>query len=156
MYVLDENVLLVANNRGVTLSPTCVLACVDFLLSCQSSESVVLDTAYEILSKYASHCSHSGSPGVGDQFFVWARDNAAMLPTAVNAYHETRRYESFPEDPALEGFDWDDRVYVATAVAYGQGCSVVNAADSDYFAVREVLRAHVGVIELCEDELKTG
>jgi hypothetical protein len=152
-WVVDENVLVVANaNANSHASDRCVEACVDFLLACRDGSSLVMDEGREMLQKYATHCSHSGQPGVGDLFFVWARDTAASLPT-VRLAKSGEDFDDFPQDADLASFDHDDRLWVAGAIA--ADCPVVNAVDSDYSHHTGALtKAGVVVEELCPDHLK--
>ncbi len=61
-----------------------------------------------------------------------------------------KRFEEFPDDPALAGFDWDDRVYVAVVKASEEEAAIVNATDTDYRAHESQLRQNgVFVVEPC-------
>jgi len=153
-YVIDENVLIVANNREGTARDACMLACIEFLLQCRAGLGLVLDEGYVIMNKYGNHCRHSGAPGVGDQFFVWARDNAATLHRVRLESDDDRGFAEFPDDRDLRAFDWDDRVYVAAACASEHECGIANAADSDYRDDAVVLARYVSVHELCPDDLR--
>lgn len=155
MSVVDTNVLVVANGASDGAGPACQLAAVEALLTVRSSSALVLDGGGEILDEYKKHCSHSGQPGVGDEFFRWAVENAALLPSVRLVADPLRRFEEFPEDAALAAFDWDDRVFVATAVKSMPVASIVNAVDSDYSHHAEALSAQgVLVEELCPELLK--
>lgn len=151
-HVVDENVLVVAN-RDSHASEDCVEKCIDFLLKCRDDESLVVDNARLILDKYGNHCSHSGQPGTGGLFFVWARDNAARLRSTQLDRTDDRSFAAFPLDDSLATFDIDDRIWVAAAL---ETCAViVNAVDSDYTHHADELRAAgVEVLELCPEELK--
>lgn len=150
--VIDENVLVVANGRS-TVTLECQLASLELLEQCSVNAALVLDEMGEILAAYSNHCDWSGQPGVGDQFFVWLQQNRHRHRTVALASSEQRRYVDFPEDEELSGFDWDDRVYVATAIV--AGARVVNAADSDYSHYADAfVRCGVTIYELCSAELK--
>ncbi len=150
-YVVDENVLVVANGDSHA-TDDCLEACIDFLVACQDASALVLDDAREMLGKYAAHCNHSGQPGVGDLFFVWARDAAATLPS-VSLPKTGNDYDDFPDDPGLAKFDDDDRIWVAGALTAGS--HLVNAVDSDYSHFAAPLQnAGLTVRELCPDHLK--
>lgn len=154
-HVVDENVLIVANQRKATVSGACSMASIDFLEHSARVSSLVIDDEYSILLKYASHCNYAGAPGVGDWYFVWAQNNAARLRHVSLEVTETGDYRSFPNHADLEGFDIDDRIYVATVALSGSDTSLVNAADSDYSHVSAALRdCGIRVMELCASELK--
>jgi hypothetical protein len=154
--VVDENVLIVANGRETHASADCISAAVGFLLECSKERALLLDEGYLILGTYAGHCSHSGAPGVGDQFFVWARDNAATLRKIRLETDDDRAYVAFPKDPDLKSFDWDDRIFVAAACASSETCDIANAIDSDYRDHAAALARHVSVRELCPDDLRSA
>jgi hypothetical protein len=146
--VFDENVLVVANGRSDQADRECVAAAIDEILAAQESGRVVF--CYDFLAKYASHCSHAGQPGVGDQFFVWLRDHAAELDQVEIEWDAEGSPTAFPLDPALAPFDFDDRIWVAGVLAAAQPACVVNCVDSDYSQFADELSAAgVAVKELC-------
>lgn len=152
--VIDENVLRTANGEATHCSADCQLAAIEALLECQERRSLVLDDAFEILSLYGQSCSHAGQPGVGDEFFVWARDMAPTLRRVTLQRCETGFY-AFPTDSRLQTFDPSDRIYVAAAMSCLPPATLINAVDSDY-AHHEVALSDAGlsVRELCPAELK--
>ena len=155
--VIDTNVLVVANGRDTHASGECRLATIEALGSVMDSSALLLDAGRRILAEYGRHCDHSGRPGVGDEFFRWAFDHAASSRSVTLTENEDRGFEEFPEDPALAGFDPDDRVFVAVSVAAGIDNIILNAVDSDYYLHRKGLEtAGVVVKELCPNELKAG
>jgi hypothetical protein len=154
-HVIDENVLVVANMRDTHASGDCSLASVEFLLDCSKDETLLLDAEYRILNCYARHCNWSGEPGVGDEFFRWAHDNAARLRRVSVPVTPEGDFTHFPPDPRLITFDPDDRIYVAVVCAAGEGVRLVNAVDSDYSQhLVPLTESGIGVIELCQGELK--
>jgi hypothetical protein len=153
--VVDTNVLAVANGEHASASLTCQLAAVNALQSTQLERALVLDLGGEILGEYRKHGAYSGQPGVGDEFFRWAVENQGTLIRVELTEDPVRRFDQFPADPDLANFDWDDRVFVATAAAAPGVCEIVNALDSDYSHATDALeRNGVLVCELCPDELK--
>jgi hypothetical protein len=155
LAVVDTNVLVVANGGSREAGPECRLAAVESLLAIRRAEALVLDAGYEILAEYRKSCSQSGQPGVGDEFFRWAFENAALLPSVGLTADNARRYMEFPADDALKHFDWDDRVFVSVALMGKPSTRIVNAVDSDYSHYAVPLAAHgVVVEELCPDLLK--
>lgn len=152
--VVDVNVLRTASGQADHASVDCQLAAIEFLLQCRADSTLVLDDYYQIMELYAVGCSHSGQPGVGDQFFVWARDNIAAIEKAIFDIDEDGNMSTFPGRAELASFDWDDRIYIATAMATSPHSRLVNAVDSDYsehsYDLREV---GLDVVELCPEVL---
>lgn len=158
--IVDTNVLVVANggNAQANAEPTgaCRLAAIDVLEDIKDRRTVLLDADGEILDEYRKHCSYAGQPGVGDQFFRWAHQNAPMLTNVSLTPHSDRRYDEFPSDQALASFDYDDRVFVAVAIAGPKPNRILNAVDSDYsLHLTALSNAGITVAELCPS-LLTG
>lgn len=158
--VVDTNVLLVANgaNDKANAEPraACRLSAINSLLEVRERRTLMLDRGGEILDEYSKKCNYSGQPGVGDQFFLWAHQNAASLTAVELTVHPDRRFTEFPDDPALEKFDRDDRVFVAVVAAGPRPNRILNAVDSDYSDHQQALQqAGITVEELCPD-LLTG
>lgn len=152
--VVDTNVLVVANggNAQANAEPTgaCRLAAINALTDIKARHTLLLDADGEILDEYRKHCSYRGQPGVGDQFFRWAHQNAPTLANVGLTLHSGRRYIEFPGDPALVSFDYDDRVFVAVASAGPTPNRILNAVDSDYSLHLPALsNAGITVEELC-------
>jgi hypothetical protein len=153
--LVDTNTLVVANGASIGVALECQLAAVDELVSIKTAGALVLDEGREILAEYSKHCSYAGQPGVGDEFFRWAVENAALVETVQLTNHPDRRYEEFPDDAELTTFDWDDRVFVSASLASSSSARIVNAVDSDYAHHEEALKRHgVVVHELCPGSLK--
>lgn len=152
-YVIDENVLVVANGRETHAGGDCEMACIDFLLQCSRDESLVLDDLGRVLALYASKCNWSGQPGVGDQFFLWAHSNAHAISRVALSLDESGDYAALPDE--LAEFDSDDLIYLALALESREQTQLVNAVDSDYNQARDQVTAGgVEVLELCLEELK--
>lgn len=158
--IVDTNVLVVANggNAQANAEPTgaCRLAAIDALTDIKAQYTLLLDADGEILDEYRKHCSYSGQPGVGDQFFRWAHQNAPTLANVSLTPHSGRRYNEFPGDQALVSFDYDDRVFVAVASAGPPQNRILNAVDSDYrLHLPALSNAGITIEELCP-RLLTG
>lgn len=68
-----------------------------------------------------------------------------------------RGFREFPDDPELAGFDWDDRKFVAVALAVGADPAILNASDTDWWLGREGLERHgVQVVFLCPELMPDG
>ena len=152
--IVDTNVLVVANRANTQAnaepSAACVLSTINALTDIKDRRALLLDADGEMLDEYSRHGSYSGQPGVGDQFFRWAYQNAQTLASVSLTPHSSRRYKEFPSDQGLVSFDHDDRVFVAAAVAGPKPNRVLNAVDSDYVQHQAALQsAGVTVEELC-------
>ncbi len=154
--VIDSNVLIVANGKSEQANDACVEKCIDVLLEVRGATSLALDESGEILVEYSRYCSHSGQPGVGDEFFRWAFNNQyTACYRVLLTPHEDRVYQEFPDTSGLEEFDRSDRKFVATALGCTPTATICNAVDSDYAQFKLALAdAGVPVAELCPDCLK--
>ena len=156
-WIIDTNVLVVANGRSEQADDLCRAACEDFLLQVQEHSSLTVDEGGEIFEEYGRYCNHSGAPGLGDVFFAWAFNSqhtscrrVPITPLGDGSYAE------FPSMPELEGFDRSDRKFVAVALARSDGAAIANAVDSDWSENETALRsAGVLVQELCPHCLKS-
>ena len=149
--VVDTNVLVVANERSPQAGPGCVLACVHHLQRLRQEGRIVIDDGWRILREYGSHASDTGQPGVGDEFYLWVlqhRGTSRVEEVPITEVGGRRGFAEFPDDPALDTFDPNDRKFAATAVV--AEAPVWNAVDSDWWHYRHVLEAHGIVVEfLC-------
>ncbi|MGC2486685.1 MAG: hypothetical protein WA359_10635 [Acidimicrobiales bacterium] len=153
-FVIDENVLVVANGRnGSQGSETCQLACIEFLETVKKNGALVIDSQSLTFTKYAKHALWGGDLRTGDQFFIWAFNNLILHRVVTLTGHATRDFEEFPDRPDLEKFHKNDRIWIALANA--TGATVANSVDSDYKAFdAELASAGISVKELCKSELK--
>ena len=118
---------------------------------------VALDEGRQILAEYSKYCSGSGAPRLGDEFFRWVFQTQYSSCKLVKITPNSERgFEEFPDEESLEGFDRQDRKFVAVAVASRDESVVVNAVDSDYRNFAGALAgAGVRVKELCVHCLST-
>ncbi len=64
-------------------------------------------------------------------------------------------FEEFPDDPALEGFDPDDRKFIAVAVAHPEGPPILQAVDSQWWDFRAAFRRNGIIVEfICEEDIQ--
>ena len=100
----------------------------------------------------------SGQPGVGDEFMYWLFQNQYNGEVCERVHitpHPERKFVEFPEDPALTGFDPNDRKYVAVALASTNRPEILNAVDSDWYHFNsELSAAGLRIKQLCPDCLK--
>jgi hypothetical protein len=137
-FVIDTNVLVVANGKAEQAGLDCIVACVNALEHVKKRGRLVLDESMLIFDEYQRYCSFSGQPGVGDAFFRWVFNNrynnrrceqVRLTPIA----DPLREFEEFPDEAALLSFDPSDRKFVAVALASQHSPSVLNAVDSDWW-----------------------
>lgn len=154
--VVDTNVLCVANRRTPHASAQCVQQTVRALQTVSTTGHLVLDRGLLIMSEYRG-CANAGQPGVGDAFLKWVltnwanRERCTLVTITPNA---DRQFEEFPNNPALTGFDRDDRKFVAVALAHPELPPILNAVDTDWWEFREALETHGVRIEfLCPDAM---
>ena len=153
--VIDTNVAVVSNGGAVQASLLCQRTCISKLAEVREDHCVLLDNNGLILAEYRRNLRSSGQPGAGDAFFKWLFENQAneehCLKISV-ATHCERGYRDFPVEPALKGFDFDDRKFVAVALGSGLSPNVFNASDRDWWDFRHHLEAcGVEVVFLCPE-----
>lgn len=159
--VIDTNVPVIANGRGTHAGLNCVLACIEALSSVRSNGPVLLDDHDLILEEYRGHLSYAGQPGLGDAFFKWLWENQAnpnhCRRVPITPVGPPRYFAEFPEDPELDGFDADDRKFVATAVSSGERPRILNASDTDWWQHHTALeRNNVLVTFTCPELMEQG
>lgn len=151
---MDTNVCVVSNRR-LGEDPRCASKCAKELNEIVTNGLLVIDADGRVLDEYRKHLSFSGQPGIGDLLFKWLMDNryrADRVTQIALTPHPVRDgdYAEFPDDPALTGFDRDDRVFVALALTHLQHPAILNAVDSDYWHYQQPLTGHgVTVTHVC-------
>ena len=159
--IVDTNVAVVANGGFETASQDCKQNCIDRLEEVTQGEvKLVLDDKRRIIEEYRGNLSPDGQPGVGDAFLKWVEMNwtnperCDLVPiTPVNGLEN--EFEEFPDDPALEDFDPDDRKFIAVALAHLEKPPILQAVDSKWWDFRDALHQHrVRVEFICEDDIQ--
>jgi len=152
--IVDTNVCIVSNRRhGEDLQ--CASRCATQIREIVARGLLVIDTEGKIFEEYRRYLSFSGEPGFGDLLFKWLVDNLYREDHVARVVLNRRReretdYAEFPDDPAFEGFDRSDRIFVALARAHPERPPILNAVDSDYWHYREPLAQHgIKVIHVC-------
>lgn len=148
-FVVDTNVVVVANRRESDADPQCQLACIDCLDALVAHDVVAIDDQGRIVNEYAKHANWEGGPGVGDVFFKHVVDNQYMngrvrrVPVTPSE-DEGRGFEELPPN----SFDPSDRKFLAVAVV--EKATVLNATDSDWDEHADLMASlAVGVHQLC-------
>ncbi|MFY9810907.1 hypothetical protein [Aquabacterium sp.] len=157
-YVVDTNVILVANGQHPDVSPACVTACQDWLQRIMAEGRVALDDAYAIVGEYQHKTHASDGQGVGDAFVRWVLqhvDDAARCDLVNLSPDAGRGFLSFPVDEGLAHFDDADRKFVAVAHAHPERPPILQAADSKWLDWAPHLADHsVQIRFLCQAEVQ--
>ena len=157
-YVVDTNVLLVANGQHPGVSSEGVARCAAWLRALMETGRVALDEGFEIVREYQHKTHASDGKGAGDVFLRWILhrlDDAARCDLVKLTPHPIRGYESFPDDPLLSAFDASDRKFVAVAMAHPEHPTILQASDSKWLDWSPALARHgVRVHFLCESALQ--
>jgi len=151
-FVVDVNVAIVANGKATQADERCRLACIQALREVMRN-IICIDTKDHILKEYQNNLSMSGQPGSGDEFMRWIHKNQCNENVCERIHitsHDERGFNEFPTDQSLEGFDPNDKKYVAVALGSTNNPDIINAVDSDWEEYQEALDTiGVRVKELC-------
>lgn len=149
--VIDTNVLIVANGKSGQVSSDCELGCIE-MLEQTTNLAVVLDKSGVIMNEYQKHCSHQGSPGVGDMFFKYLYDHQYASNGSISLVEihpiedEARSFEELPSN----NLDPSDRKFLATAIV--SNARIVNATDSDWHEQQALMQElNITIYQLCPD-----
>lgn len=156
-YVVDTNVILVANGQHAAASVDCSRRCARWLMGLMDAGRVALDEGYEILREYQHKTHASDGQGAGDVFVRWLLhhlDDAARCDLVRLLPHPQRAYEAFPPDGRLADFDASDRKFVALARTHPEAPVILQAADCKWLDWAPALADHgVRVKMLCEADM---
>lgn len=157
--IIDTNVPVVANGKSPQASPECILNCVKQLNKVKQSGKFVLDDNWLILQEYKNNLRSTGQPGVGDAFLKWVLTNytnplrCEMVRITPENSDQTNFME-FPSDPALIGFDKDDRKFIAVALAHPDKPPILQAVDVQWWQMQVALnQAGVQIEFLCQSDI---
>lgn len=156
-FVVDTNVVLVANGQHEDVSPDCIASCALRLQDIMLSGKLALDEGFRILSEYQNKTVPKTSNRPGDAFVRWAlRNNAndSRIDCVVLTEHSERGFEAFPVDDDLLDFDPPDRKFVAVARSHPHSPPILQAADSKWLGWNNALKKHGVTVEfLCPDDI---
>ena len=159
VVIVDTNVAVVANGRSSQASPNCVDTCINRLEGIiRGEEKLVLDDMWTILGEYIRNLRSSGEPGAGDRFLLWLlrnKDTQCDLVPITPVDGSENEFEEFPDDPALDSFDPDDRKFIAVACAHFERPPILQAVDSKWLDFRNAFRRNGVTVEfICEDDIQ--
>ena len=159
--VVDTNVPKVANGFSEQASEECVEICVERLEQITRGEiKLALDDQRRIINEYRRQLDPSGQPGFGDAFLKWVEMNWAndrwCDRVEITPLNDSEiNFEEFPDDPGLEGFDDDDRKFIAVAHAHGGNPPILQAVDSKWRDFLDALQRNDVTVEyICEDYMQ--
>ena len=148
-FVVDTNVLIVANGRKTHADARCQERCRKKIESVLEDGVVAIDDTGEILSEYGRHLSDSGMSGLGNAFykhlFIYQgyRDRVRRIPI-TNSADDRRGFDELPEN----SLDRSDRKFLAVAVA--ANAVLLNATDSDWDEQKALIeKVGVELDQLC-------
>jgi len=158
--VVDTNVPVVANGRSEQASPECVKACAVRLRELTRSDKLILDDNWLILKEYMANLNSRGQPGAGDAFLKWVLtnysnpDRCELVRITSSGTCETD-FAEFPTNSELEGFDADDKKFIAVAMAHPEKPPILQATDAEWWDLKEHFRAAGVTIDfLCEEDIR--
>lgn len=157
-WVVDTNVLVVAEGKTPQAGPDCLKNCARSLRSIQEEGLIAIDRE-EIIAEYFKALSGKGEPRLGMKFLFWLVDHRANPDKCEQveihpAKTDSSNYEEFPKDPDLARFDPSDRKFVAVALTSKNNPAILNATDRDWWEFRSLLEKHGLRIEfLCPENV---
>ena len=156
-YVVDTNVILVANGQHPGVTTACVTACQQWLSWVMAEGRIALDSDFAIVREYQHKTHASDGQGLGDAFLRWVLhhlDDSARCDLVPLVPDEARGYTAFPPDAHLAAFDRSDRKFVAVARTHPERPTILQAADSKWLDWSPYLAEHeVSIRFLCSPEL---
>ncbi len=153
-FVVDTNVLVVANENNDQADDDCILSCVNKLEAIKNSSVVVVDDQMLIFDEYRKHASMSGQPGVGDAFMKWvweiqATDRCERVPLTSQIGADDM-FDQIPPAIDVSNFDRSDRKFLAVACASTLNPTILNAVDSDWTTHAQTFRQNgINIEFLC-------
>ena len=156
--IVDTNVVVVANGRSEQASSDCVETCGERLEQIMHGDvKLVLDNRWIILLEYMQNLRSNGAD-VGDRFLGWIlanKDDRCDWVSITPVDGSENAFEEFPDDPALDGFDPDDRKFIAVACAHLESPPILQAVDSQWWDFRDAFRENGVTVEfICEDDIQ--
>ena len=157
--IVDTNVAVVANGQSPQASSNCIDTCIRRIEGIiRGEEKLALDNGWIILGEYLRNLLSSGEPGAGDRLLRWIlanKDRLCDLVSITPVDGAEHAFEEFPDDPALEDFDLDDRKFIAVAIAHPERPPILQAVDSQWWDFRDAFRRNrVTVAFICEDDIQ--
>ncbi len=162
--IVDTNVMVIANGEADHATSDCIDRCQDRLEQILSRpEKVIIDDSWRILGEYDDNTKPNTRKGIGDLFVKTLMQNQGN-PNVCTMVHITplagngTEFGEFPTDNALQGFDPDDRKFIAVALAYqrdaGETPAILLAIDRGWLQFTNALASHGITVDLiCEEDI---
>ncbi len=150
-FVVDANVWATASKTIEESSSEelkCLKSCLDWLrIFTQGPDSLVVDAHYRILNEYRENIRKGSLP---EQWLNAFESKQRLRAVLVEFEVGDRETAILPDGVIIP--DRNDRKFVAASLACSPHVPIVNATDSDWQQVLEVLtRLGIDLIELCPD-----
>lgn len=164
----DENGRLIAVGMADHAPPDCIITCQNRLTQIRSGfTKVVLDDKERLTQEYRRyvvdpHPNPRQQNRAGDLFWAWLmriqwREEKCTMVHITPRQGNGTEFEEFPDGTALNGFDKDDRKFIAVAIAYTrdtqQTAPILQAVDTRWEGFIEALQRYgVEVEQICKSE----
>jgi len=156
-YVIDTNVLVVANAKYPHADDKNIFDCQHFLIDVREKHLSV-DSSGLIFNEYFQHASRAGQPGIGDKFAKWFWYNqwdTSVCEQVELTPDREREFLEFPGDESLKDFDRSDRKFAAVAAASDFDAVICNATDSDWWYFKNAFeKAGIKIKFICPALIK--
>jgi hypothetical protein len=153
-YVIDTNVLLVANNLS-GMSSDCAEGCVRFIQSFWRQHTLVIDNQYLVLQEYM-HKLNPKKNGIGDKFLKQILGSLGSVKEVPLTHSGISIYDfvEFPDILLSVDIDPSDRKFIAISYANDTDTPIAQASDSKWIGWEDALTASgITVHFLCRGEL---
>lgn len=161
VYLIDTNVLIIANDYDHESGLECVENCIDFLMRAREN-IIAVDNLDRILGEYRRYVSPSGKPNVGDKFMGWLWQNRSNPDICIqveieeNTENPNILFNGIPIDGSFDEFDKSDQKFIAVALNIDDVATLVNASDTDWKKHEEQIRQiGIEIIELCPEYIQS-
>lgn len=135
-FVIDTNVLVVAEGRCKEANLECIESCVNALDELKTDGVVCVDAARLIIREYQRNLNSNGGrqPSFGFEFFKWLMRGNEGGRTYLDYVELTETStDVFLEFPAeIFGFDRTDKKFVAVANKVNPKATIFQAVDTDW------------------------
>lgn len=156
-FIVDTNLILVAEGLHAGVSEHCVQACAARLREIMESGRIAMDDGFRILDEYQHKLGQPTHRGAGSAFVEWAlknHDDPARCDSVPITEEPYLGFETFPADERLAHFDLSDRKFVAVAAAHPDHPPILQAADSKWLDWAQALQDYeIEVDFVCPDDV---
>lgn len=154
-YIIDTNVIAVANNMADHLSEKQILKCQTFVLGLFTDTCFSIDSMNLIFDEYFTYASRKGEPGIGSALakYIWDHiaDQAICEVVPIITCPEPHFFSVFKTHNELLSFDKSDLKFIAVCIDSNKMPVICNACDSDWKEKKELLDAkRIRVLQIIE------